>query len=265
MQNYYFILGIFKNLDLLLVILARVLGFIIILPAFSNRNIPNIAKIGFASILSIIIYTNSSFSYSISSDTDFVQFSLILIKEFLSGFIMAFSVYAVFSIIYIVGQLIDQSIGFSMINVLDVTSQLQVPITGNLIYMAIISMLIITGGINYLILAFVKSFEVIPINKEMIINNDSIVQHILSLIANYFVFGAQIALPIVGTILLIDVALGLLVKAVPQMNVFVVGMPFKLFIGVLLLYVVSPMFSGVYTILFENAYEAILKTIRSLY
>jgi len=66
----------------------------------------------------------------------------------------------------------------------------------------------------------------------------------------------QAAIPIAGAIMVIDIAMGLLVKAAPQMNIFVVGMPIKLLAGLLLLYMMTPILSDVYRTVFDLAYSA---------
>ena len=70
--------------------------------------------------------------------------------------------------------------------------------------------------------------------------------------SRYFVLGAGIALPIVGVMLIIDTILGVLVKSVPQMNIFVVGMPAKVFIGLLVMFITAPLLHEVFNMLMVN-------------
>jgi flagellar biosynthetic protein FliR len=101
------------------------------------------------------------------------------------------------------------------------------------------------------------SFEVLPIGEAHIINNSFIAHYIMGLLVRYFALGVQLAMPLIGTILLMDVSMGFLVKAAPQMNVFVVGMPIKLLVGLFILYTVVPAFGFVYEHIFAMSMDAL--------
>jgi len=74
----------------------------------------------------------------------------------------------------------------------------------------------------------------------------------------------QIGLPITGAIMIIDIAMGMLVKAAPQMNVFVVGMPIKLLAGLTLLYMLTPLLSNAYNTIFDLAYSALAGVMKGM-
>jgi flagellar biosynthetic protein FliR len=186
------------------------------------------------------------------------------VKEFMVGLSLSFAVYIIFTIMYLAGQFIDYQIGFSMVSVLDPVSQIQVPITGNMLNIMVLLIFLRSGALNTFIAAIFRSFEILPLGMGRILNNDFMHNYIIMLIVEYFVLGVQIAIPIIGTILIIDISLGLLVKAAPQMNVFVVGMPIKLLIGLILLYVVIPIYGSIYDFIYEQAMAAMLAVLEGL-
>lgn len=248
------ILNFFDNIDILLLIMVRNVGFFIIMPIFSGANIPNTTKVALAVTMSYIIYM-SGFVSGVVYDPSTLGYFYLLLIEFLVGFILAFVVYVVFMAFFLAGQLIDYQIGFSMVSVLDPISQIQVPITGNLLYMIILLMLVQTGGINYIMAAFMQSFKVIPLGGAVILSNASIMSVMVDVIVNFFNIAIRIALPIMGTVMVIDISLGILVKAVPQMNVFVVGMPIKLLIGLAVFIIITPIFNTIYDFIFNQALD----------
>lgn len=254
---------VYSNLDIFLVIIARFLGIFVIIPIISGVNIPTISKIGLSLSLSYIVLFSGRINeiYYIDSIAGYV---VLIAKEFLVGFTIGYAIYLTISLMYFAGQLVDYQIGFSMVSVLDPTTQIQVPIVGNLFYLIMGMFLIQTGGLHSFISAAFYSYDVLPIGAGSLIQNNEIISFMLQLITNYFIIAMQVSLPIVGSILIIDIALGLLVKAVPQMNIFVVGMPLKLFIGLIILYLIMPIFSYVYDILFDEAYNSILHVIKSI-
>ena len=244
----------YENIDMLLLITVRCTGFFVLLPIFSGANIPAQTKIALGLFMSYIVFTSGIAAECTYDPTTFGYFYLLII-EFLTGFVLAFAVYAAFMVFFLAGQLIDYQIGYSMVSVLDPVSQIQVPVTGNLIYMFIMLFLIQTGGLNHIVGAFLHGFEVVPLGSAAFLSNASLIDTAIASIVSYFVIAVKIAMPVVGTILVLDVALGILVKAAPQMNIFVVGMPIKLLIGLIVFLVVIPMFSFVYEIVFSESYK----------
>ncbi len=255
--------GVYANMDLFLVIVARLLGFFVILPILSGGNIPATSRAGLAVVLAYIVLVSGKVT-EVSYYNSVLGFAILIGQEFIVGFFLAYIVYMVFTVMYFVGQLIDYQIGFSMVSVLDPTTQIQVPIVGNLLYLLMGAMLIVTGGLQALLAGLFYSYDKLPIGTARIISNGELLTNIISLIVSYFIIGVQIALPVVGTILIVDIALGLLVKAVPQMNIFVVGMPLKLLIGLIIFYLITPVFYDVYNMLFDKAYTYMFKVMEGM-
>ncbi len=251
------IIAAFNSMDILLVIFARVIGFLIILPIFSGGYVNNQVKVGFAILVTYLIFLNKlPIIYFTNTQTETVfGFGILLFQEFIVGYALGFSVYLFMSTFYFAGQIIDFQIGFSMVNVFDAMSQMQVPITGNIMYFIMAVFLIRTGGLDYLLSTFFESYKILPIATSNIFSNPALPTLFLNAMSTIFQLGLRIAIPISGTIILIDFTLGILVKAVPQMNVFVVGMPIKLIIGFFILYLVIPTYIEIYEYAFTYIVE----------
>ncbi|MCL2874029.1 MAG: flagellar biosynthetic protein FliR [Defluviitaleaceae bacterium] len=258
-----FFIQIYYNIDILLVILARFIGFVVILPVLSGASVPMIARLGLALGFSFLVFTSGMVTEVSYYNTVF-GFAMLLGTEFMVGFTLSYIVYLFFAVVHFVGQLMDFQIGFAMVNVLDPVTQIQVPITGNLWFLLISALFIATGGLNIIISAMFLSYEILPIGTAGIVGNNVTIFYILHLMVQYFSLGVRIALPLAGVILVIDITLGLLVKAMPQMNVFVVGMPMKVLIGLMVLFLITPTFAGVYDWLFIAAYRGFLNVMGGL-
>ncbi len=249
---------VYNRLDLYFIILVRLAGFITILPVFTGNNFPTQAKIGFSVFVSYLLFSSGKITVAYS-DLTVLTYITILVTEFTVGFILAFVVYMFFSLIYFAGQLMDFQVGFSMVSVFDPLSQIQVPILGNMFYLVITIFLVQSGGLNAILAAFFYSYEALPINSAILLENGKIVKIFVDFILKFYSTGIQIALPVVGSILIVDVALGLLVKAVPQMNVFVVGMPIKLLVGLFVIIYIVPLISSIYSYTFDESYRTVMK------
>ncbi len=246
-----FFVILFNNIDSLLLIAARLIGLIVIMPILSSKSFPIMAKIGFVLFISMLIFT-SKFDENLNVEyaNSFIGFAIVLLQEFMIGYILGFSVYFLTSSIYFAGQLVDFQLGFSMVSIFDPISQMQLPISGNIMSLMISTMMVITGALNVFLDAMFYSYDVLPIGMVDMTQFNTIMQIFTNAMTFFFSFGLRVSIPIVGTILVIDVALGLLVKASPQMNVFVVGMPIKVLIGMIMFYTIMPMMVDVYSELF---------------
>ncbi len=260
-SNAAALIELFSNADIFILIFVRIFGTIIITPVIGGNHIPTMAKIGFALAISGILYYSGNIT-RVDYDDNVYGYFFLIIKEFLVGFTMGFVVYMVLNISYLAGHFTDQQIGFSMVNVFDPITQEQVPITGNLYYFALCTLLIVTNGHQFIIKSLFYSYKAIPMGSAKIFMNGELVSIFLGLAVDFFALGFSIALPIIAIILIIDLVLGILIKTVPQINVFVVGLPAKVFIGLAAIFLILPMLSGISNIFFQEISDAVLNVIK---
>jgi len=236
-------------MDVFILVLVRMTGLFVISPIFGRRNIPSYFKIGFAFMISLILvnvidipnpdYYNNIYSYVI-----------LIIKEFLIGLSLGFISYTIFSAIYLAGQLIDMQIGFGMVNVLDPLSNIQVPITSNFYFIVGMLVFLAINGQHVLIKALFESFNYVRLGSFTV--NENLIEDVVRIFGGMFITGFKIAAPITAAILISDVVLGILSKTVPQLNVFVVGLPFKIILGVVVMMISIPAFIMLLQALFNN-------------
>jgi flagellar biosynthetic protein FliR len=251
----------YDNIDTFLLIFVRVMAFFLFLPVVSAANIPTQVKILLALCLSVVIFSSGTVTIAAYTNTTAGYFGLIA-TEFLTGVLMGFILFFIFNAVFYAGQVIDYKIGFAMVNVLDPMTQIQVPLVGNFYYLTIMAILAVSGGVHSFIDAFFYSYRVLPLGAAHIIGNEPLASYILMLLTGFILMGVKIALPILATMLIIDVALGIMVKAVPQMNIFVVGMPIKVLVGLfLLLMVLLPSLNFIYRGLFDSAFNELINII----
>ena len=248
------------HVDFFLLILVRVSGFVYTAPFFSLKNVPMRVKAGISCMLAIIllgILPYQSFNYA--SNYDYV---FLIVKELLIGLIIGFFANIGYYILSLVGHMIDTEIGFSMVSTLDPITNIQVTITSNLYTYLIMLMMMVTNLHHYFIRAFVDAYEIIPIGNGII--NTNMYQLMVTSITNYFILGLRIVLPVFGAILIVNVILGILAKVAPQMNMFVVGMQLKVFVGLVILYFVIQLLPSVSDFVFNYMLDAMKQAIYSM-
>ena len=234
------LIDLYANVDVFLVVFVRVMGFFIILPVMAGQNMPIYARLGLALGMALLAFTSGAVELPPYQFT-LIGFGFLLVQEILIGLLIGFVVMMFFSLFHFVGQLVDFQIGFSMVSVADPFSQQQTPITGSFYYLIVSVFFVWSGALHAVIEAFFGSFGLLPIGEAQILGNPVLTFFVFEVIIEYFVFGLRIALPVIGTVIIIDIILGILVKAVPQMNVFVVGLPIKVFLGMIVIYLTLPL------------------------
>ena len=206
-------------------------------PIFSKRNIPVHIKIGFSFFTSCIVLGYESAVDCIVIN-DFMHLAYFTIKELLIGFTMGYVTTLMFSAILTAGQIMDTQIGFGIVNVIDPQNNIQIPLLGNFNNILALIIFFIIDGHHTLIELLIQSFDAIPLGKVLITPETSM--QILNMFIKSFALSFKLALPIVGATLLTDVALGVMVRIIPQMNVFVLGIPVKILVGLIGLFLFIP-------------------------
>jgi flagellar biosynthetic protein FliR len=215
-----------------LVIFIRVTTFYLAAPIFGGAGVPAHLKIGLGLLTSLIlVFTMEPGIFPMPRNN--VELVLLILIEVGVGLLLGYAVALMFAGLQLAGQLMGYQMGFAVANVLDPTSQERVSIVGQFIFIFGVLYFLILDGHHMIIRAMVESFNMAPPMGVGITGNT--VTIVIRLFTNMFVLGLQIALPIIGTLFLIDVSLGIIAKTVPQMNVFIVGLPLKSLVGLTML------------------------------
>jgi flagellar biosynthetic protein FliR len=146
----------------------------------------------------------------------------------------------VFSIVNFAGHYVDTPIGFGMASVFDPSIGGQVPVFSQFYYILAVLIFLAVDAHLWLIQAVRYSFAVIPFGS--LVRMEPAFELIMDLVKQIFIIGMQIALPITATILLTDIGLGIVIRAVPQINVFVLGFPIKILVGMIVVFFGLPTF-----------------------
>jgi len=225
------------NLPTFFLIFVRITSFVMIVPIFSYRTIPSTYKIGFSFFLTLLAYSTV---YNLKIDFDFFYLLLIL-KEIFVGLLLGWVVYVLFATFQTAGALLDMQIGFGLANIIDPQTGIQSPLLGNFKYILAILFFISIGGDHMLINGILSSFNLIKINSLSVsIDNTEWFYFLVTNFTQMFLIAFQIVFPIISVLFLTDIVLGIISKTIPQMNLFVIGLPLKLFLGFFILLILLP-------------------------
>jgi flagellar biosynthetic protein FliR len=261
MESLPIIAAFYEQIDVYMLVLVRTVAFFIFLPVISGMSIPMLVRLTLAVVVAAAIFSSGLVTEAVYAPT-IPGFMMLVVTEFMAGVMMGFVIFFVFNIMLFAGHIMDFMMGFAMVSVMDPLLQIQVPIVGNLFFMALMALMVVTGGLVNFMEAFAASFRVLPLGAANIIGNEALAEFLVIQMAAFLVIGVQIALPIIGALTVINVALGIMVKAAPQMNVFIIGMPLKVLIGLfLLMTTMAGPIGNVYRWLFDRALYALTEMI----
>jgi len=240
-----------------LLVFARVLAFLVTLPLFSYRTIPTMIKISMAFFVSLIILTTLGDTSVVFE----VNYLVLLAKELTIGILTGLIAYIILAALQIAGGFIDFQMGFAVANVIDPQTGAQSPLIGQYFYMFALLFLLAVNGHHLLIEGIINSYTLIPLDG-FISFGDLFSAFTITSFNKMFLIAFQMAIPLVGCLFLVDVALGIVARAVPQLNVFVVGLPLKITVSftVLLLFFsfYIPLVKYLFSVMFETMRELML-------
>lgn len=239
-----------------ILLFVRIAAFFVTLPLFSYRTIPMPFKIGFSFFLALVMF-NAIDSTNIAFDD---MYLLLLMKEIIVGLLIGLIAYIILSAVQVAGGFIDFQMGFAIANVVDPQTGAQSPLIGQYFYIIALLFLLSVDGHHLLIDGMYFSYEYIPLDSWIHFQNDSIADFIIETFNYMFVIAFQMSIPIVGCLFLVDVALGIIARTVPQLNVFVVGLPIKIFVS----FVVLLVFLSLYITLTKNLFATMFNTMHRL-
>lgn len=250
-----------QEFELFILVLVRISTFVYAAPFFNTPNTPQRVKVGFSIALAVLVYTvklnGTPYTY-----TGLLDYAGIVLTEASIGLILGMVTQVCVQIILFAGHIIDVDMGLSMATLFDPTSKTQVGIMGNFYYYMLSLMLIVTGLYRYLVSAIVDTYDVIPVGGAVF--KPSLYTIILNLMSDYMVIGFRIALPMFACILLLNCVLGVLARIAPQMNMFVMGMQLKIFVGIIVITFTIIMMPSVSSKIFDEIRTMLVQLVGSM-
>jgi flagellar biosynthesis protein FliR len=227
------------NFQLFLLVFVRIMGLIYSAPFFSSTTINNGAKLGFIFFVTIVIFP-LTYQYLPDIPGSMIEYSFIAILEGLIGVVLGFCLTISFAAYQLAGQFFTIQMGFGASEVFDPMSQISLPLMGQYLYLLAILVFLSLQGPVIIIRELYHSFELVSASSFIKASVVLPEYGMVALFVKMFFTALRMAFPIVGTLLLVSVTMGLLAKAAPQMNLLMIGFPISITVGFIILIVVLP-------------------------
>jgi flagellar biosynthetic protein FliR len=244
-------------------VLVRVSGMLVAAPWFNQQEIPTRFKAGLAFILALVLLLGTVGIGNLSQLAALTSLPLLAaaaVQELAIGILLGLAVHWVTLAFQVSGELVSVQMGLSMATALDPASGGATPITAKLLAMLAVVLLLAENVHHALIKALAVSLQQVPLAQPWLLGHlGDLAALMIGWLGGLFVLGLSLALPVMGILLLAEVAMGFLAKLVPQMNIFMVGLPFKVMLGLWAMAETLPYASEVFSLALQQLNTTLLK------
>jgi len=240
-------------------VLVRVGALIGTMPLFGDQLVPVRVKAGMALVIALLLFPTVSPSVP-SVSTEFLPLLFRMISETLVGAALGFAARLIFAAAQLAGEMIGFQIGFSVANVIDPVSSTSISLIGQLQYLIAVLVFLITNSHHVFFAAIADSFRIIPLFAFHV--SGDFMNLIVSLSGDMFVLAVKLSIPVIAVIFFTNVGLGIVARTVPQINVFIVGFPLQITIGLLFFGLSMPLCGSLLQHAYGNLGESVYALLR---
>ncbi len=238
--------------------LVRIGAMLTAAPVFSSRQVPVRLRLILMLLITWIVIPTlpPSPPAEVLSHTGF----MIMLQQVLIGVVMGFILQMLFAALVFGGQVVAYSSGLGFASMVDPQNGVQVPVVSQFYLILATLLFLLSNGHLLTIELMADSFRSLPVAVDGISRNS-----LLDLVAwgsRLFAGGLLIALPIVGAMLMVNMGMGVVMRAAPQLNIFSVGFPITMLLGFALMWVTLPNLFDVFNRLLEEAFQLMMQTLR---
>lgn len=210
----------------LILALARTSAWVLSAPVLSTRGLPSVGRLAVA--LSLSVFLAPTVAAGVTVPAEPVAFGALVVTQVLIGLLLGWVTGLVLAAFEVAGAAIDLTSGLAIASLIDPMTGNQAAVMSRYVNVVFVGLLFSSGGHRPLIAGFVRSFGAVPAG---IPDLDGGVASLVARAAGGLVLAAvEIAAPVLGALLLTEVALGLAARFAPHANVFMVGLPLKMLV-----------------------------------
>ncbi|MDL2252710.1 flagellar biosynthetic protein FliR [Ruminococcaceae bacterium OttesenSCG-928-I18] len=226
----------FSGLLVYLLVFARIAGMILLNPLFARNNIPQMARMGLVIGLTLLIAPMQPMDAVLAMGD--LEYAFSLLRELFVGAIYGYVFIIFYYLLFYAGDIMDTDIGLAMAKSFDPATQIQVSFSGQLVTMFFVMYLFASGTHLALIRMYADSFSYIPLGASTL--SLSISAFIMELFVSVFMLAIRLVAPLMVAEFILQASMGILMKFIPQITVFVINFQLRILLGVLLLFLLAP-------------------------
>ncbi|MDA8260278.1 MAG: flagellar biosynthetic protein FliR, partial [Betaproteobacteria bacterium] len=239
--------------------LTRILGLIMVAPVFGHRAVPGRVKIGLGIFIALIIAPALPPMPDVGLGSWHGLF--ILVQQLLIGVAIGFIMRVVFAAVEAAGEIVGLQMGLGFASFFDPQSAGQTLVLARFFNMLAVLVFLAVNAHLLLIGVLVDSFQTLPISTQPL--SAAGFFNVAAFGSTVFAVGLQLALPLITILLMTNLALGILTRSAPQLNIFAIGFPITLGVGLIVLDLTLPFFAPQLEQMIQNGFDATSTVIRT--
>lgn len=220
------------QMKIFILILIRVAVVLFFMPVLGTRNIPAISKIGLSTMITLLLVPLVKIDSQIFPQEP-IYFAFFLLKEIILGLVLGLSVKVIFAGVQAGGHLAGFNMGFTMAQIVDPQSGFQETVLTQLYFLLSMLIFLAIDGHHWFIWALSYSLEIVPPGGFYL--RGQLGEHLIKLSGSILIIAVKIAAPILVALFLVQMGLGILAKAAPQINIMMTSFPLIIAAGLLIL------------------------------
>lgn len=220
-----------SELYLFLLIFMRMSGLVLFNPLLGRSSLPALVKAGIIMVFSIFAFGSAGTAPAVPATI--LDFGLRLLLELGVGFVLGFVMRLFFMVIQVGGEVIDNQMGMTMAQIYDASSQINMTLSASLLNLLLVLLFFEENGHYTMLRIFFGSSQVVPFGQAAL--GQQVASGVAQVFLSCMVLAVKLAFPILAAELLGELGMGILMKAIPQINAFVINIELKVIIGLSLL------------------------------
>lgn len=215
-----------QQVQAFVLVFLRVGGILLFAPVLGPKRAPWVLKMTIAVLTTLLVAPFAPRPPLLKGLEEFLAKAA---SEAVIGMVLGFAIHLIFGAVQTAGQMIGYQLGFSMVDLLDPQGEYPIPIVSHFVTMLAVLIFLDLNGHHWYIAAVAKSYEVLGSEGARL--SQGLGRELLQQGGRLFVAATRIAAPLIVLVFLFYVAMALVARAMPQMNVFIVALPLQVGLG----------------------------------
>lgn len=238
-------------------VFIRTASILISAPIFGIMNVPLQVKMALSMIIALVL---TPLVPHVAAPDSIIYMALSIAGEMFIGIAIGFVIRLVFTGVEFAGQIASMQMGIGMASVYDPIHGAQINVLGKFLSVMTLLMFLSVNGHLMIIMTLKKSFDIIPPYGAHF--NAPVMENIIVFSRELFLIAVKFAAPVMAILLFTNVALGVMARTVPQLNMFVIGFAITIFVGFVMISVSLPVFEPALTALFDRMWNGVFNLMK---
>ncbi len=227
---------IVENINIYVLVFARIAGIFLMNPIISKANIP--AMVRAALVLAVTVLITPVIQIPADYNPGTFDFLLNFAKEIAVGFLLSYVFNVFYYMLMAAGDILDMNMGFGMAKVFDPATNMQSATVSHLLHILFMLYFFVTDSHLTLMNVAISSFDIVPVGMEGF-SLMGAASFAIDLFGSIFALAIKLAIPFIAAQLILEISLGILMKLIPQIHVFVINFQLKILLAIVLLFILA--------------------------